>query len=1384
MNKQINPFKFLDAYTREDRDIFFGRDQEIKELYHKVFESKLLVLYGISGSGKTSLINCGLANKFMDSDWQPVNIRRGKDIITSLYEELSKVAITKLHQDSPIVKTIQSLYLDRFKPVYLIFDQFEELFIFGDRQERKNFIQITKDIMESDVQCKCLFSIREEYFAGMTEFENSIPEFLSNRVRVERMTRQKAIEVIEGPCAVNKIEIEKGFADSLLSKLNPDSGEIELTYLQVILDKIFRTSGDNKKLTHDQIKHVGDVSDILGSFLEEQIGELNDPDTGLVVLKAFVSMQGTKKKIGAEEIKGFAETMGTSVENDKLKDLLQRFVNLRVLKDKDEHNLYELRHDSLAAKIFEKFTLVEKELLDVSQFIDNAFTNYIKRGKLLGPDDLAYITPYINKLIFNKKIDKFLSDSIREVEKLKRRSSVFAIAASLALIIVLSGFTVWAIIERREAVEQRESAESQKDAAIEANKETERAREEALLEKQKAEENERIAIDRTNDALLANEIAEAERQRAVEEKYRAEDNERQALIAKEEAEKMRSLAEKEKTRADNERVNALENYQKAKANNLIFHANNVMEDDPTIALRLAEEASKLDQNDNITSTLHRIYRENNFYKTVANTGAAIKDAAFSPDGKYVLTGSEDHLARLWDLSGNMVQVFEGHKFPVTSVAFAPDENTVLTGSEDGTARLWDFSGRLLRVFQGHEGYITSVAYSPDGNSVLTGSLDNTARIWALDGTEIQTFKDEQNILGFGKAIFSPDGKTILSQNYSGTFNKKVRLWDVNGRSIKAFNVRDVRVTNISYTPDGEPLIIGIDKEGALRLYNINGKPANSLISNYLSIDPFNITSSAVSPDFRTISTGHRNGDIHQWDLFGKIIQTYKGHNSEVNSLAFSPDGKMILSGSVDQTARLWLQTGGQINSFYLPWGFFDIKLSSDGVHLITTAYGGSLYLMNLSGDLVQSLEGHENIVGASAFSPDGKLIITGSADRTVRIWDLEGVELHVFKGHHHNITEVAISPNNNILFTQTGRDAQLWETSGRVIKIFDKTSDTPMNGLFSPDGNLFIVYTDNREFLLIDLNDYSMTALQGSINHSEKADVIFSSSNSDSLTSMEFSPDSKKIITGTREGMAYLWNVKGDIVSEFRGHFDAVTSVRFTPDGSRIFTGSSDETLRLWDVSGELLQLFSGHNAEFSTIVISPRGNTILSGNSFSTPYLWDLSGNLLHNFAGDRDKLDDDFFDLLPFVKYSADGNSIIVRHRNDEKVSQQEIKMFLEDFQERNFYDTLDIPQRIEYGILEFNDVITMNSEENMCSAARYYFSKAQEFTDRLELLEYLNHSVDLYEKILEINSLNTYLQELEEILNYLGSLEPSHELTKKSLDIEKVLLKYSQNGRNKEE
>ncbi|MFO7574808.1 MAG: hypothetical protein R6W67_06585, partial [Bacteroidales bacterium] len=451
-----SPFKFLDSYTKDDRNIFFGRDREIEELYQRVFESKIVLVYGVSGTGKSSLIHCGLANKFSETDWLPVNIRRGTGIIQSMASAVSQAAITPIEgtisTPSGFKKAVRSLYLDHYKPLYFIFDQFEELFIFGNREERKEFIAIVKALTESDLQCRFIFVMREEYMAGITEFEKYIPTVFSNRVRIEKMSHRNALETIKQPCKIFNISLEEGFAETLLEKLSPGETEVELTFLQVFLDKTYRLAveirstagGEHPSFTISLLEKVGNVSDLLGGFLDEQIAMMEYPDNAMSVLKAFVSGKGTKRPASEQEVIDNIRSIGKEIPQEQVIELIQSFVRLRVLRDKNDNGRYELRHDALAEKVYDKFSTAEKELLEIRQFIENSFQSYLKRKVLLNSDDLDYIANKDSQLNLNTELNEFILKSRKHQKATKKTVKILTLISATAFILLLStlGYTI------------------------------------------------------------------------------------------------------------------------------------------------------------------------------------------------------------------------------------------------------------------------------------------------------------------------------------------------------------------------------------------------------------------------------------------------------------------------------------------------------------------------------------------------------------------------------------------------------------------------------------------------------------------------------------------------------------------------------------------------------------------------------------------------------------------------------------------------------------------------------------------------------------------------------------------------------------------------------
>ena len=886
-----SPFKFLDAYTREDREIFFGRDREIEEMYQKVFESKILLVYGISGTGKTSLIDCGLANKFEESDWLPVMVRRGGNVVKSLVKELEKAAISPVRIDSEtgrILKAIKSIYLDHFKPIYLIFDQFEELFIFGDREERKEFIQIIKAIIESDVQCKFIFSIREEYLAGITEFELTISDFLSNRMRVEVMTRQHAVEVIEGPCKVHNITVEEEFADALLNKLNPVKSDVELTYLQVFLDKIYRFSMEPDKgpdiqqntFLKQYLDKVGDVSDLLGSFLEEQINELDDPDTGLVVLKAFVSMQGTKKQIGEEEIGEFAQTLGKPIDDSDLKELLQNFVTLRLLRDKDENDKYELRHDSLAIKIYEKITLVEKELLEIKDFIENAYQNFERRGVYLNEADLKYIGPYEDKLFLKRQLEELITDSRWEIEKKKRRRRNIIAAAAITLLVIFAGFTIWAMTERRKAVSQTDIAQQQRTEAVQAKDEANQSRQEAEDAKDDALKQKSLA----DSALI---VAESERNTARQQSNIAEQQRNRAESLFEESNEQRKLAEESQKQAEELAEEVIETNRKAMFQLYLFNAK-----------EFANKSLLIDKNDTLKALLSLTafdlvnYGYENFsgetdtleYETVILEALQKAYMQFEPDslfhgeiwaidsetdkivfsnspGLVLITKLEDFSEDKLPVLRTAEQIHLPTKAFVRSVVIDDNNERIACGTSDGNVMLitdYNTGDPDLKEIYKHEDRILSLLFVPDKDWLISSSLDKSLRIWDLKkGSYVTKFEVDEDV------------KELVLQN-----NDHLLYADAMGRIFR-WNLN---------VPDSKPEII-----------YTNSRPVHALSFN--SFHNWLVTASyGEIMIFKSFST---NKSSYTPELF-----TVK-HTGIITALEFSQDNRWLSSASLDGTVMLW-----------------------------------------------------------------------------------------------------------------------------------------------------------------------------------------------------------------------------------------------------------------------------------------------------------------------------------------------------------------------------------------------------------------------------------------------------------------------------------------------
>jgi WD40 repeat protein len=322
----------------------------------------------------------------------------------------------------------------------------------------------------------------------------------------------------------------------------------------------------------------------------------------------------------------------------------------------------------------------------------------------------------------------------------------------------------------------------------------------------------------------------------------------------------------------------------------------------------------------------------------------VLSVAFSPDGKYLATGSSDNTAKLWDLKGNLVAEFKGHirgysygsgfdLGGVYSIAFSPDGKYLATGSEDNTAKLWDLRGNLIAEFEGHQGEVNSAAFSPDGKYLATGSLWG-GTVWDLKGNIIAEFEGHQGEVN--SVAFSPDGK-YLATGGSSDKDKTAKLWDLKGNPIAEFKGHQGGVNSVAFSPDGKYLATGSSDKTA-KLWDLKG----NLVAEFKG-HQHGVYSVAFSPDGKYLATGSW-GDSTVWDLKGNPIAEFEGHQGEVNSVAFSPDGKYLATGGSsdkDKTAKLWDLKGNPIAEFKGHQGeahSVAVAFSPDGKYLATVSY--------------------------------------------------------------------------------------------------------------------------------------------------------------------------------------------------------------------------------------------------------------------------------------------------------------------------------------------------------------------------------------------------------------------------------------------------------------
>lgn len=414
-----SPFKFLDSYQEEDADIFFGREKETEQLYAALSGVKHLLVYGPSGAGKTSLIECGLRNQFSDADWFALTIRRQNNILHSFYRLVNGLLEDKALELDPetglpanskegFKDAVGGLFSEYYRPVYLLFDQFEELLILGSKEEKEAFFIQLNELIRFGLPCRVILSMREEFIGHLSEFEHLCPSIFQHRFRLEKMRKTNVQAVLLGILDADyyadyfDVKEPELLAEAILEHLPDQSLEIELTHVQVFLNELWeRAAAKNPNglpvLEKGLIRDEDNLETVLAQFLKKQLKELDEKfgkDIPLELLACMISSQNTKLLLSQKEL---ADNLASNdvhlKEGNTIQELLKELEKYRIVRIQEStntENKYEIAHDLLAL-------LVGQNLTDAIKLRDKAsdiYKVYLEKKGLLSQDDLDFLRPY------------------------------------------------------------------------------------------------------------------------------------------------------------------------------------------------------------------------------------------------------------------------------------------------------------------------------------------------------------------------------------------------------------------------------------------------------------------------------------------------------------------------------------------------------------------------------------------------------------------------------------------------------------------------------------------------------------------------------------------------------------------------------------------------------------------------------------------------------------------------------------------------------------------------------------------------------------------------------------------------------------------------------
>ena len=982
--EKFNPFPGLRPFLPEESDLFFGREGESDEVLRKLLNNRFVTVIGASGSGKSSLIYCGVLPKIRKSStkdsgtWKILPFRPGNDPIGNLTDVLadtisgpekgssSKESVSSvLNSDlDGITRVVKEMIVKDNEKILILVDQFEELFRYSTTgagvipgEKSAAFVSLLENaVTQTSVEIYSIITMRSDFIGECAHFQGLTQLINNSNYLVPHMSRENYRAAIEGPVRYAGATVDPKLVETLLDDIGDQTDQ-----LPVLQHALMRTwshwqelDEPGRPISFTDYDSVGTMSDAMSRHANEAFEELSQrgreicEKTFKTITEKGADNKGIRHPSSVKSIKSIIQCSSDELFEvvEKFRITSRSFITPRENIPLTEDSVIDLSHESLMRLWDRLKEWVDDEAAAVQMYLrlSEASAMY-QQGKttLWRPPDLQlainwreqhkptlnwaerYDPAFERAMVYLRISEKeYLAEEENKISLQKRQMKRTRIVAMIlgGAAIISVGFMLFAFVQKIAADNLTILAESRR----------------VLAEQQKtrADSSSKVAIYQKSLADSSATVARQKEKEAVEQKNIADDQRSLAVQSANEARKQRSRAEEQADSAKRASIRASQQEKIATAQKIEALRLRMLSIGKSMSIKSMQVEG---QKDLQTLLAYQAYLFNKKNGGLAND-ADIYQGLYNVAKQY---GNANY------------KIFTGHTDEIKSIAFVPGKREFYTSGSDGKVLKWNLDSKdqnLQVIYSGTE-IVEVLAVSPDAGWLACGGRNSVIRMIPVKGGNSLQYELKGHAGKIKSLVFSYDGKYL----YSASLDGKVLKWDLSAKTSVNVNTSKMQINSVDVSSNGN-YIAGVSDDGKVIVWNPEKNSDNFRIETAGKT----IKTIRFRPEENTLAVGYTDGYVDLWDIIGRVkISEIKAHTAEVNDIRFNNRLSQMATASNDGTMKIWDTrdlTTPPIN-FTDNEGFvMVIEFSPDGQLIVSGTYEGTnnlvgrpTYVDLLAGDI-------------------------------------------------------------------------------------------------------------------------------------------------------------------------------------------------------------------------------------------------------------------------------------------------------------------------------------------------------------------------------------------------------------------------------------------------